>query len=166
MMLKIGFDTGTFTPTKGDLLAREEMMRDLECSAFDPGGAASTIERASAGDPDARIAVHTAIAAFAATEQPIPVALQPYLFHLLNVGAVGPKKRGVKRSNRTRDQWLVVTIKAITEYGFDPTRNPATADKGGTEFACSILVDELKRLGGPLEEAALNKIWSRRASSD
>jgi hypothetical protein len=164
LVLMVAKNGGAFAATKGRLLAREEMLRALECTAFDPETAAQTVDQAWSGDPDARIALHTAIAVFAATDQPIPVALRPYLFRVLDVGKVGPGKPGVNPHNNTaRNQWIIAAINTVLPYGFEPTRNPATADKGGTQSGCSIVAEELASLGHyDLTESALNSIWSDR----
>lgn len=167
MMLRIGLDAGIFTPAKGRLLARETMLRDAELAAFDAEPAINVAERAIAGDRDARLVVHTAIAAFVRMEESIPPALRPYLLRLLDVGEVGPIRRGVNPHNDfAQIEWLIVTIRAVAEYGVEPTRSSATADKGQRESACSIIREELNQMGRHVEESALNKIWSKRHSSD
>ena len=50
LVLMVAKNGGAFTSSKGRLLAREEMMRALECSAFDPEAAAQAVDQAWSGD--------------------------------------------------------------------------------------------------------------------
>ena len=56
----------------GRELAREEMLRALQCSHFDSDAAAQAIELAWRGDKEARIALHTAIVSYMAIDHPDP----------------------------------------------------------------------------------------------
>ena len=164
LLLTAAKNGGAFSAVSGRSAAREQMLRALECSAFDSEGAASAIELASQGDRDARVAVHTAIARFIAINEPLPLALRAYLLRLLDVGWVGPAKRGVNPNNDlARNQWICAAIAAVTPYGFQPTRNTATS---GTESACSIVAEELEKLGENFSEGAINSIWGDRFPSD
>jgi hypothetical protein len=66
------------------------------------------------------------------------------------------RKRGRKAEvNSLRDRYIAKVVKGVCEFGFDPTRNPAT----NRECGCSIVAEVLASGGLKIKEQAVAKIW-------
>jgi hypothetical protein len=61
-------------------------------------------------------------------------------------------------------QILQAVLLALRHERFKPTRNRDKHDQEGGESACAIVAVALRRLGKPMTESAVEKIWQRRWS--
>ena len=124
---------------------------------FDPTKAEPIINAAAAGDQLARKAVHTAAKWFVENGEPLPDVLRRYVVDLLLVTRGGPGRRGRKpHQNFLRDYLIRHAVRAVCEYGFAETRNPATS----TPSACSIVAEVLAENGVHMTERNVEEIVS------
>jgi hypothetical protein len=63
---------------------------------------------------------------------------------------------------KVRDRAIRHAVEKAYAQGLFPTRNQATRDKGGAHSACSLVAEELKRLGIRLSEDAVEKIFRKK----
>lgn len=94
-----------------------------------------------------------------------PMWLQEYIVAAgRDVGGARRGRGGHAYEKAQRDLdivWVVSVIAGVAGF-FDHTRSPATADKGDTESACSIVATALKELGVPhASEPNVNRIWKK-----
>jgi hypothetical protein len=79
-----------------------------------------------------------------------------------------PSKRGRKPQTKSlRDTAIAWTVgKVAISYGLEPTRSPATKEKGTVESGCSIVQKALAELGIDMEEDNVNAIWGHAGPHD
>ena len=63
---------------------------------------------------------------------------------------------------KRRDVFIEGAIERVRQLGFDATRGSASRDKGHKHSACSLVTEALNRLGIPIGEDAVMKIWNNR----
>ena len=131
----------------------------MASSHYDPQPADILIEAAEQGDPIAKQAVHHAIMWYVSHGDPVPERLRNYLAELLVQHNYGPKKRAGHK-NYLRDQLIRHAVKAVCGHGFNPTRNPASADHPS---GCSIVRDVLSEFGVNLSEKTIEEILDNSA---
>jgi hypothetical protein len=158
-IVKLAHDRGS-----GHLTLRHSLLTVFLTSEHCPEEeVANALHLVSEGDHDARIALHTALWGFVDTGLPIPQVLRPYVFDLLNVGKVFRGKPGVRgNSYFSRNELIRQAVALVMRYGFNATRNPATADKGIVLCACSIISEDLMGIGISLSEDEVRKIYEKR----
>jgi hypothetical protein len=65
----------------------------------------------------------------------------------------------------SRDAQILQAVLLVLQHErFKPTRNRDKHDQPGGESACAVVAVALQRIGKPMSEAAVEKIWQRRWS--
>jgi hypothetical protein len=146
-------------PERSRAAYAEEAFLTVASSTSDPQQADILIEAAEQGDPIAKQAVHHAIMWFVSHGDPVPEQLRNYLAEFLILRNYGPKKRAGHK-NYLRDRLIEHAVKVVCSHGFNPTRNPASADHPS---GCSIVRDVLAEFGVNLAEKTVEEILDNSA---
>ena len=129
----------------------------LEC---DPAALESLIALGRKGDVDAH-AVLGDIAADLITEGlPLPSSLREYIASFLRTTELASRRGRKPNAKLVRNLMIMDAIEKVAYFcDLDPTRNRAT--KRERESGCTIVVEALRRLGCPMKEAAVEKIYQK-----
>jgi len=165
-MLGLPYRLGGFKPTTD----RKRVNRRL------PNDEAQLFGMAQSGDLDAQEALRRGIeVAFVFGTAPDPDGLRSialseirvsYLKWLMRESSASTTKpsRGRVRPKllQVRNEGIVAAIEWVVGKGIPPTRERATADKGGLLSACAIVAEALRRLGLHMTERNIEDIWAHR----
>jgi hypothetical protein len=142
-------------PGRGRAAFRMDAMFWAADSNVDSRAAMTVAQAAEAGDPDAMLAVHHAIAWHVGQGQPVPEILRLYLFELLLLKPPTRKrKRGRHHENYLRDDLIRLAVRTAMGHGLDRTRNEATE----APSACSVVAEELAANGVDMSENNVARI--------